>query len=135
MRALCCGVLVLPVLFVACSLNSLDDLKGGGAQDAGAEASSTEAGLDGACWPVDCDALGATCGLVADACGNAQSCGKCPGGQLCADNKCISQAQCGNGSCDSGESCESCPLDCGCTSGTCVGGSCCTVISRRRTCC
>ncbi len=40
------------------------------------------------CVPVTCESAGATCGFVADGCGNVLECGECPSTSVCVANAC-----------------------------------------------
>jgi hypothetical protein len=82
------------------------------------------------CVPTTCAASGATCGPIADGCGNVLQCGSCPSGQSCVGGRCATT--CAPQSCASqgftcgkqGDGCGNL-IDCGsCATGQCHSGMC-----------
>jgi hypothetical protein len=80
------------------------------------------------CVPTGCSST--SCGAAPDGCGGTLSCGSCPGGEPCNNNRCCQPSTCGelgkdcgtySDGCGGEVACGSCPSSMVCQSGVCVG--------------
>jgi hypothetical protein len=76
----------------------------------------------GTCTPKTCAAQGAICGAVGDGCGGVLTCGTCPSGQTCTNNKCGPGTNPGPGSCGHDLTCTGSALSSGCDTSTTIAG-------------